>query len=128
MLEVYNENMYDLLSENLIAVSDSNKIKLRKTKDGTEVEGVTCIVVQCATEVKEVFARGNRARSVGATKMNIESSRSHMVCWLTISSTDLATGNIAKSSLYLVDLAGSERLSKSDASGTRLKETQHINK
>tara|TARA_B110000091_G_scaffold87455_1_gene95974 strand:+ start:206 stop:502 length:297 start_codon:yes stop_codon:yes gene_type:complete len=30
--------------------------------------------------------------------------------------------------LVMVDLAGSERISKTDASGARLKEAQHINK
>ncbi len=60
--------------------------------------------------------------------MNIESSRSHMIMWVSVSAEKISTGDITKSSLYLVDLAGSERLSKSDAAGDRLKETQHINK
>jgi len=37
-------------------------------------------------------------------------------------------GNILEGKLNLVDLAGSERLSRSGATGSRMKETQAINK
>jgi kinesin family member C2/C3 len=37
-------------------------------------------------------------------------------------------GSIMTAKLHLIDLAGSERLSKTDASGDRLKEAQNINK
>lgn len=38
------------------------------------------------------------------------------------------SGNIFRGSLHLVDLAGSERVDKSEVTGDRLKEAQHINK
>lgn len=38
------------------------------------------------------------------------------------------SGNVTRSSLHLVDLAGSERVDRSEATGDRLKEAQHINK
>jgi kinesin family protein C2/C3 len=41
---------------------------------------------------------------------------------------DLETGAILRGCLHLVDLAGSERVDKSEATGDRLKEAQHINK
>lgn len=41
---------------------------------------------------------------------------------------DLKTGANLRGSLHLVDLAGSERLDRSEATGERLKEAQHINK
>lgn len=37
-------------------------------------------------------------------------------------------GELGSAKLWLVDLAGSERLSRSEATGERLKEAQHINK
>ena len=40
----------------------------------------------------------------------------------------LVTSEIRYSCLHLIDLAGSERISKSEATGERLKEAQHINK
>lgn len=41
---------------------------------------------------------------------------------------DLKTGATLRGSLHLVDLAGSERVDRSEVTGDRLKEAQHINK
>lgn len=41
---------------------------------------------------------------------------------------DLTSGAILRGCMHLVDLAGSERVDKSEATGDRLKEAQHINK
>lgn len=41
---------------------------------------------------------------------------------------DLKTGIPLHGNLHLVDLAGSERVDRSEATGDRLKEAQHINK
>lgn len=41
---------------------------------------------------------------------------------------DLRTGSAMHGNLHLVDLAGSERVDRSEATGDRLKEAQHINK
>lgn len=38
------------------------------------------------------------------------------------------SGSMLNSCLHLVDLAGSERVDKSEVTGDRLKEAQHINK
>lgn len=41
---------------------------------------------------------------------------------------DLETDAVLRGSLHLVDLAGSERVDRSEATGDRLREAQHINK
>lgn len=41
---------------------------------------------------------------------------------------DLKTDTAIRGSLHLVDLAGSERVDRSEATGDRLREAQHINK
>lgn len=41
---------------------------------------------------------------------------------------DVKSGSSMYSSLHLVDLAGSERVDRSEVTGDRLKEAQHINK
>lgn len=45
-----------------------------------------------------------------------------------IKGKELASGAVLRGCLHLVDLAGSERVDKSEATGDRLKEAQHINK
>lgn len=60
--------------------------------------------------------------------MNSDSSRSHLLCSIVVSSTNRRTGSSIRGKLTLVDLAGSERVGKSGASGDQLKEAQSINK
>merc|ERR1719166_175146 len=60
--------------------------------------------------------------------MNSVSSRSHSMFALYLHGTNTAKDEQLHGALHLVDLAGSERLDKSGATGTRLKETQNINR
>lgn len=41
---------------------------------------------------------------------------------------DLTSGTMYRGCMHLVDLAGSERVNKSEVTGDRLKEAQHINR
>lgn len=41
---------------------------------------------------------------------------------------DLTSGAVLRGCMHLVDLAGSERVDKSEVTGDRLKEAQHINR
>ncbi len=69
-----------------------------------------------------------RHRAVGSTDMNARSSRSHSVFTLHLKAANKETRSQLAGKLNLCDLAGSERLSRSNATGDRLKETQAINK
>ena len=75
-----------------------------------------------------MFDRGCDKRHVSSTKMNAESSRSHLIFSILIESTNLQTGQVLQGKLSLVDLAGSERVGKTGATAQRLKEAQSINK
>ncbi|KAL3609903.1 hypothetical protein D5086_000923 [Populus alba] len=79
-------------------------------------------------DVLELMRIGLMNRAVGATALNERSSRSHSVLTIHVYGMDLETGAVLRGNLHLVDLAGSERVDRSEATGERLREAQHINK
>ena len=91
------------------------------------VKGIQIAEANSADELMELFNTGNAARHVGATKMNAESSRSHLIFSIIIENHDHTTGKTNVGKLTLVDLAGSERVGKTGATKERLKEAQSIN-
>jgi kinesin family protein C1 len=78
--------------------------------------------------VNQLLDAAAKNRRVAATKANERSSRSHSIFMLTLKGSCEATGESSEGVLNLVDLAGSERLKQSGAEGSRMKETQAINK
>lgn len=72
---------------------------------------------------------GNKNRSVGATLMNVDSSRSHSIFTIDIEMIreNGEGAGLRVGRLNLVDLAGSERQSKTGSTGERLKEATKIN-
>ena len=67
-------------------------------------------------------------RHTASTKMNAESSRSHLVQQIFVEATNKANGAVMIGKLTLVDLAGSERMAKTGATGDTAKEAQSINR
>lgn len=124
MVEVYNETVRDLLSEN----SSSQQLNIQMRNKQLVITDVTEVDVKSADDIKSIMQKGDMNRSVGATKMNTNSSRSHLLLLLRIQGTDHVTNAITRGSLTLVDLAGSERISKTEATGQRLVEAAAINK
>ena len=123
MMEIYNEDIKDLLGG-----SSSVKHDVKHDKRGdTTVTGLRAARVESAAEVDALMKRAQAARTTASTLMNDHSSRSHMVLTLALDGVD-ASGRPVKRALNLVDLAGSERLSRTGATGDRLKEAQSINK
>jgi len=141
-LEIYNEEIRDLLSKD-----QTKRLDLRENVErGIYIDGLSTFTVSCPSELLTVLNVGNKNRTVGATKMNQDSSRSHSIFMITVESadkTDDAAGggggggggggeednnaHIRVGKLNLVDLAGSERQSKTGATGVRLKEATKIN-
>lgn len=131
-LEIYNERVYDLLDENSginAQTGDSLTVREHKVK-GVFVEGLREEVVGSAAEAQELVVKGMKSRSVGATLMNRDSSRSHCVFTLVIESAEKAGARTkTRSAIFrLIDLAGSERQKATQAAGERLKEAGQINK
>ncbi len=124
-LEIYNEQILDLLDPNFINLSIREDIK-----KGVYVEGLTEESVGNCSEMIELIKRGTRNRHVGSTTMNKESSRSHSVLTAIIESKSMKDGlwNVKVSRFHIIDLAGSERAKLTSAGGERLKEAGMINK
>eukprot|EP00562_Extubocellulus_spinifer_P020182 CAMPEP_0178588094 /NCGR_PEP_ID=MMETSP0697-20121206/26830_1 /TAXON_ID=265572 /ORGANISM="Extubocellulus spinifer, Strain CCMP396" /LENGTH=1481 /DNA_ID=CAMNT_0020224381 /DNA_START=164 /DNA_END=4609 /DNA_ORIENTATION=+ len=128
MLEIYNDEVYDLLAPPVAAGGKKTHLDVRRGKDGlVEVPGLVKEGVCCLEDVVAVLSRGNENRATATTNMNEHSSRSHMILNVRVKcgmkDQPLQTGN-----LYLIDLAGSERVRKSEVEGEQLKEAGHINK
>ncbi|KAL9969580.1 hypothetical protein ACROYT_G021810 [Oculina patagonica] len=124
MVEVYNETVRDLLSEN----SSSQQLNIQMRNKQLVITDVTEVEVKSAADIKSIMQKGDMNRSVGATKMNTNSSRSHLLLLLRLQGTDHVTNAVTRGTLTLVDLAGSERISKTEATGQRLVEAAAINK
>jgi hypothetical protein len=127
-LEIYNEVVRDLL----VDPKHATKCDIKEDPDrGVFVSNLTDVVVEKEEEMDAVLSRGLHHRTVGATAMNAESSRSHAIFTVIIemNTKDDSTGkdHIRAGKLNLVDLAGSERQKKTGATGDRLKEGSKIN-
>ena len=84
--------------------------------------------MKSAAELLDQLKQGNSHRSVGSTKMNATSSRSHAAFNIHLEQQSLVDADDSKSAvLRLVDLAGSERLKRTGAEGTRKEEGVNIN-
>ena len=138
VMELYQESIIDLLCKN-----DPKDFKNEKNDKGSElkikedpkkgmyVQGITEVEVKNAKEAKDLILTGLKSRHVAATEMNAESSRSHLLfsIYVTTSFANPRGGAVSKTSrLHLIDLAGSERQKKTKAQGERIKEACMINK
>lgn len=124
-VEIYNEFVYDLFD------AAGSLCSLREDpKRGVWVEGCREERVCEAGEALRLFEEGSRNRHVAETAMNRESSRSHCVFTLTLTSKKVegALMDVRESRFNLVDLAGSERQQLTATVGARLKEAGNINK
>ena len=125
-LEIYNETIRDLLVPRHEA---QPKLLIRTNSRGKNyVDGLVRFTVTEATQIEEIMEQAGCNRSVAETDMNEVSSRSHSVFTMHIYGYNDNQGTELEGSLNLVDLAGSERVSRSNATGERLKEAQAINK
>ena len=127
MMEIYNEEYKDLLSKKKLPAGKQHTVK-HDQKGKTTMTYMTDVKVTSMEKVESLLAKAMSLRSVAATQCNEHSSRSHFVFRLNIDGANQSLGQNVNGVLNLVDLAGSERLSKSQATGDRLKETQSINK
>ncbi|KAJ1504324.1 hypothetical protein HMI54_007213 [Coelomomyces lativittatus] len=127
-LEIYNEQLRDLLDPVTKSDETSKKFEIRHVNQKTSVTDLTVLPLTSPHQVLQALEKASKHRAVGATLMNERSSRSHSVFTVSIVGTHSLTSETMEAKLNLIDLAGSERLHQSGATGDRLKETQSINK
>ncbi|WEW56906.1 hypothetical protein PRK78_002363 [Emydomyces testavorans] len=149
-VEIYNEQLRDLLVPESTPISDRSTVTIREdTKGRILLTGLTQININSFEDLLGALNFGSAIRQTDSTAVNAKSSRSHAVLSLnlvqrkdptaTMSSrekrfsvhVEALTGNdtlvTVDSKLHFVDLAGSERLKNTGASGERAKEGISIN-
>lgn len=123
MLEIYNEKIQDLLIPINKRPQGGLKVREHKTH-GVFVEDLTKHPVDSYDGIVHLTDMGNRNRTIGSTLMNASSSRAHTIISIEFKQIEQVNNRKTEklSIIYLVDLAGSEKLSKTGATGDRMKE------
>ncbi|XP_049295745.1 kinesin-like protein subito isoform X1 [Anopheles funestus] len=125
-VEIYNENVYDLLTVD----GDYGKRKPMKvlSNDGNAyIKGLSTLYAGTKEDAYNLLQYGLQSATYGATDVNSNSSRSHSIFTVTVITHSVSTQRISQSVYKFCDLAGSERLKKTGTTGDRLKEAQKIN-
>ncbi|TMW59448.1 hypothetical protein Poli38472_004517 [Pythium oligandrum] len=154
MVEIYNEELYDLLGSDQNSsspLSAGNSVvapfqtvqasalgpgfvsrrplgEIRHGENGVYLRNVDAVTVVNPTEVLVAIEHGESNRAVHSMSIDEHCNRSHSVVIIEIQRVSRADGQVSIGRFVLVDLAGSERMIKSQTSGPRLREAQHINK
>ncbi|GAB6033182.1 Kinesin-like protein kif18a [Chamberlinius hualienensis] len=121
-IEIYNENLRDLLSE-------AKNLQIREDpRRGILVAGISVHKPKTAVDLLNMLRMGNCRRSQHSTDANAESSRSHAVFTVFVTCSGKMGGD-TRGKISFIDLAGSERataISKNKV--PRLREGANINK
>ncbi|XP_072289953.1 uncharacterized protein [Eucyclogobius newberryi] len=130
MLELYNDRLQDLfVSAGGEGQAPGKCVEIKRNKKGVVfAQGAVTKEASSAQQLYALFQQACANRHIAATKMNLESSRSHLIVGIKVESKNLTNGSISTGKLSLVDLAGSERAAKTGAKDHKLKEANSINK
>lgn len=140
-VEIYNNYTYDLLdTPKMDIVTGKQKLVSKILREDSYrnmyVHGVTEVEVKSSEDALEAFNRGQKQRSISATLLNTQSSRSHSIFNIRVVACPLDPlgenilddpSTVTISQLALVDLAGSERTNRTGNTGQRLAEASKIN-
>uniref|UniRef100_A0A674EX17 Kinesin-like protein n=1 Tax=Salmo trutta TaxID=8032 RepID=A0A674EX17_SALTR len=130
LLEIYNEELFDLLSPCPDVTERLQLFDDPRNKRGVIIKGLEEITVHNKNEVYQILERGSAKRKTASTLMNAYSSRSHSVFSVTIHMKEITIEGeelVKIGKLNLVDLAGSENIGRSGAVDKRAREAGNIN-
>ncbi|KAK9802878.1 hypothetical protein WJX72_011447 [[Myrmecia] bisecta] len=129
MLEIYNEDLRDLLAEPTEHLSKCRQLHIKEdAMHGVTVSGLYEEPVNDPVRMKQLLERGNSRRQTSSHRMNHISSRSHALYQIAIERKRVHAGHAAQVSvLNFVDLAGSERLEKSGNENEVLRARESVN-
>uniref|UniRef100_A0A8C4HSV7 Kinesin-like protein n=1 Tax=Dicentrarchus labrax TaxID=13489 RepID=A0A8C4HSV7_DICLA len=130
LLEIYNEELFDLLSPTEDVTERLQLFDDPRNKRGVVVKGLEEVTVHNKDEVYQILERGSAKRRTASTLMNAYSSRSHSVFSVTIHMKEITLDGeelVKIGKLNLVDLAGSENIGRSGAVDKRAREAGNIN-
>ncbi|XP_076599334.1 kinesin-like protein KIF11 [Chaetodon auriga] len=130
LLEIYNEELFDLLSPTEDVNERLQLFDDPRNKRGVVVKGLEEVTVHNKDEVYQILERGAAKRRTASTLMNAYSSRSHSVFSVTIHMKEITLDGeelVKIGKLNLVDLAGSENIGRSGAVDKRAREAGNIN-
>ncbi|KAJ4487931.1 kinesin 2 [Lentinula aciculospora] len=147
-IELYNEELRDLLASELAAPVGSTQPMGMTSKDaaknggsnikifddankrGVIIQGIEEVPVKSSADALALLTKGSERRQIAATKFNDHSSRSHSIFSLTVHTKEAGVVGedlLRIGKLNMVDLAGSENIGRSGAENKRAREAGMIN-
>ena len=123
-VEIYNESVNDLLQD-----KEGLRVRWSQSAQSFFIEDLMIVRCDSVDDLLAVLEEGNTNRKRASHRLNIDSSRSHVV--FTVYVERKARGSRAPPKLgkiNFIDLAGSERLRDSGSTGVNAQETKSINK
>ncbi|TDH73832.1 hypothetical protein CCR75_001968 [Bremia lactucae] len=123
-LEIYNDNVYDLLSP---ALRKRRALRVQDCDGKIKVRGAVKRHIKTLGDGLELLELGRRHKQMAETTCNSDSSRSHCVFTLHLYHQVSRSSLELRSKVSIIDLAGSERGSKTGATGLRMQEASKIN-
>lgn len=123
--EIYNDKVFDLFEPP--EKRTPHGLPIREAEGGrTVIAGLSELSCSSLKEFEILYDRANSNRSVGATKLNAQSSRSHAI--LCVKVTISSASEERSSTVSAIDLAGSEDNRRTGNVKERMVESASINK
>ncbi|XP_061935441.1 kinesin-like protein KIF6 isoform X2 [Apis cerana] len=116
-LEIYNETGYDLLDRrqprefSVTRLEDLPRISIREDEVGRlHLKNLTFYCVKNIEDALELLLLGDNNRITAETPMNPQSSRSHCIFTIVVSTKQFGAEQYKRAKVHLVDLAGNSLL------------------